>query len=53
VRTFVVKGEQVATSLTTEYRKMDCDDLRDGRKVKVRGFRQPTGVVLATRIERD
>jgi Domain of unknown function (DUF5666) len=53
VRSFFVEGEQVVTSLATDYRKMDCEDLEEGRRVKVRGFRQVNGVVLATRIERD
>jgi hypothetical protein len=53
VRSFVVDGEPVVTTFATDYRKMDCEDLREGQRVKVRGFRQPNGVVLATRIERD
>jgi hypothetical protein len=53
VRAFFVAGEPIVTSFATDYRKMDCEDLREGRRVKVRGIRQLNGVVLATRIERD
>jgi hypothetical protein len=53
VRAFFVDGEQVVTSFATDYRKMDCEDLQEGQRVKVRGRRQLNGVVLATRIERD
>jgi hypothetical protein len=53
VRSFFVDGEHVVTAFATDYRKMDCEDLREGQRVQVRGFRQPNGMVLATRIERD
>jgi hypothetical protein len=53
VRTFVVDGQQVMTSPSTHYRDMDCEDLRNGREVKVRGVRQLGGVILATRIDDD
>jgi hypothetical protein len=41
------------TSPATDYRGMDCEDLRNGREVKVRGVRQIGGVILATRIDDD
>lgn len=50
---FTVDGQQVVTDQQTDFRGVKCRDLTNGIRVKVRGFRQATGVVLATRIDRD
>jgi Domain of unknown function (DUF5666) len=50
---FSVDGQAVATSASTDYRGMDCEDLKNGRRVKVRGVRLVTGVVLARRVDDD
>jgi hypothetical protein len=43
----------VATDTGTEFRRGDCSKARNGSDVTVRGFRQPDGSVLATRVEFD
>jgi Domain of unknown function (DUF5666)/Viral BACON domain len=53
VLSFSVDGRAVVTDAATDYRGLRCSDLRDGLRVKIRGLRQPNGVVLATRIDRD
>jgi hypothetical protein len=50
---FVVRGEQVRTTPATDFRKMDCGDLRNGWNVDVRGVVENDGTILATRIDRD
>jgi hypothetical protein len=50
---FRVEGTTVWTTAATEFRKMRCDDMRNGRDVEVEGLRQSDGTVFATRIERD
>lgn len=50
---FRVEGHTVRTWSGTEFRKLSCADLRNGRDVEVRGMVQSDGSVFATRIERD
>jgi hypothetical protein len=51
--TFEVAGRTVLTWSGTEYRKLQCSDLRNGRDVDVKGTVQADGSVFAIRIERD
>lgn len=48
--TFRVDGQNVTTDASTTYRKSNCSDLRNGREVKVDGFKSGT-TVRATQIE--
>jgi hypothetical protein len=50
---FVVRGEQIRATSATDFRRMDCGDLRNGWDVDVRGVVENDGTILATRIERD
>jgi hypothetical protein len=50
---FRLEGRTVRTGSATEFRKLECADLRDGRDVDVKGTVQSDGSVFATRIERD
>jgi hypothetical protein len=50
---FSARGFTVTADGGTDYRKSDCSDVRDGRKVKVNGITQPNGSVYATKLEVD
>src|SRR5262245_6087692 len=51
--TFNAVGCTVAADGSTEYRKSDCNDVRNGRDVSVRGVTDANSRVYATRIEVD
>jgi hypothetical protein len=46
-----VKNQTVVTDADTDYKKGDCGDVREDRKVDVRGTLQPNGWVLAQSVE--
>jgi hypothetical protein len=48
---FIVANQSVGTNGDTDFRHGDCSDLRTGKEVDVRGFRQADGTVLARRVE--
>lgn len=48
---FQVKGTPVATNGSTKFEGGGCSVVQNGRKVEVKGTRQPTGVVLASTVE--
>jgi hypothetical protein len=50
---FTVGTQVVKTDRNTEFKKMDCSEIRNGIDVDVRGFRQPDGSLLARRVELD
>lgn len=50
---FIARGFTVTADGGTDYRKSNCSDVRDGRRVKVNGLTQPNGTVYATRLEVD
>jgi hypothetical protein len=48
---FTVDGFSVETDASTDFKKSDCGDVRDGRSASGEGITQPGGSVKATRIE--
>jgi hypothetical protein len=48
---FTVAGRAVRTNRGTDFRKMDCGDIRNRLDVRVKGVVQTDGSVLASRIE--
>ena len=48
---FAVGNYSVTTSSATDFRKGNCSDVRNGRDVKVRGYKQPSGTLAAVRVE--
>jgi Domain of unknown function (DUF5666) len=48
---FTLNGVTVTTNSTTRFEDGTCADIRPGRRVEVKGTRQGTGPVTATRIE--
>jgi len=48
---FSAAGYPVVADAKTEFEHGKCTDLSNGDKVRVRGIRQPTGIVAADRIE--
>jgi hypothetical protein len=51
--TFTLSGRIVQTDENTDFKGLHCRDLKDGRKVKVKGVVRNDGIVLATKIEKD
>ena len=49
---FVLEGRTVETDRRTDFKKLDCGDLRRGMSVKVKGKLQRDGSVLAERVEK-
>jgi Domain of unknown function (DUF5666) len=50
---FSAGGMRVVGDGSTDYKKSDCRDLRNGRDVSIKGVTQPDGSVRADRIEVD
>jgi len=50
---FNAHGYTVVANGGTDYKKSNCGDVRDGRRVTVNGVVQPNGNVYATRLEVD
>jgi hypothetical protein len=48
---FTIRGTRIVADSSTDYRKGDCEDLRNGREVVVTGTVEPDHTVYATRIE--
>src|SRR5262249_37475838 len=48
---FTLNGMTVTTNSSTRFDHGTCADIRPGRRVEVKGTRQGTGSVLATRVE--
>lgn len=51
--TFRVRGVTVVTTSATRFRDGDCQDLRSGMSVEIRGRRQADGRVIAEEVELD
>ena len=51
--TFTVSSTKVATNAATRFGEAACTALHDGDKVQVKGTRQPDGIVLASRVEKE
>jgi len=51
--TFKARGYTVVTDKSTDFKKSDCGDVRDGRGVSGHGVTQSNGTVRATKIEVD
>jgi hypothetical protein len=49
---FTVAGRSVATNAGTEYPTGSCNALRNGNDVTIDGDQQPSGTVIATRVQR-
>lgn len=49
--TFTVGKQQVVVDGSTQYKKSDCTDLRNGHSVTDKGITQTNGSVRATQIE--
>ena len=49
--TFTVENEVVRTDSQTEFRHGSCSDVRNDRKVNVRGYMQADGRVLLQRVD--
>jgi len=50
---FSAGGTRVVGDGSTDYKKSDCRDLRNGRDVSIKGVTQADGSVRADRIEVD
>jgi hypothetical protein len=50
---FRVDNQTVTTDSGTEYDEGRCSDVRNGKDISVRGFRQSDGTVKAVRVEFD
>jgi len=50
--TFMVSGSTVSTSASTRFDDGACASLKNGDRVEVKGVRQPTNVVAASRVEK-
>jgi hypothetical protein len=50
---FRVEGRTVWTWQGTEFKKLSCQDVRNGMEIEIRGTVQPDGTVAVTKIERD
>jgi hypothetical protein len=48
---FTVDGFMVETDASTDFKKSNCGDLRDGRSASGEGMTQPDGSVKATQLE--
>jgi hypothetical protein len=48
---FVVNAKTITTDILTDFRKSDCDDLRNGSSVSGQGVTQANGGVKATQIQ--
>jgi hypothetical protein len=48
---FIVDGVAVQTDASTDFKKSDCGDVRDGRSASGEGTTQPDGSVKATRLQ--
>jgi hypothetical protein len=46
-----VRGTKVIADNSTEYDDGKCSDMKNGRKVQIKGLKQPDGSVLAREIE--
>jgi hypothetical protein len=51
--TFTVDGQSIVTDGSTDFKKSECGDLRNGRGVSGKGTTQPDGSVKATQIQVD
>lgn len=49
--TMTVSSRTVVTDRLTEFKKVDCDELRRGMKVDVKGKQRSDGSLLALKIE--
>lgn len=50
---FTVSRRTIRTNAATDFRKMNCGELRSRMDVKVKGVVQADGSILATRVEED
>lgn len=50
--TFTVSGRSVATNASTRFDNGACSTLKNGDRVEVEGVQQPSGVVLAKKVEK-
>ena len=50
--TFMVSSTNVATNASTQFKDTPCAALANGDRVEAKGARQPSGTVLATRVEK-
>jgi hypothetical protein len=50
---FTVRGQSVVTDGSTEFKKGNCRDIRNGVEVKVKGERRGSGPIRAERVEID
>ena len=50
---FVVQARLVLTTAATEFKKVQCKDVKNGMSVKVSGTLMPDNTVVASRVEKD
>ena len=50
---FIVRGQSVVTDGSTDFKKGNCSDIRNGVGVKVKGERRGSGPIRAEKIEID
>jgi len=50
---FMVSARIVRTTTDTDFKDLRCNDLRDGREVRVKGVVQADGIVIATKVQKD
>jgi Domain of unknown function (DUF5666)/Putative binding domain, N-terminal/Viral BACON domain len=49
---FTVEGSVVVTNDATKFKGGKCDDIENGTRVRIKGRRQSTGIVVAREVER-
>jgi hypothetical protein len=50
---FTLSGRIVRTNEETQFKGLRCTDMRNGRKVKVKGVARNDGIVIATEVRKD